>query len=443
MKALIRSINPEPAPINRRTLRSRIALSLLVYTLLLAAVIFASGHVINDEEEFAIQHSLLTAELDGFIQHRAHEPNYPLPRTSTLRAYVADPGSSWTIPAELRALPPGLHDEIDIASGSVTALVRDVAGQRIYMTFDLTQQEREESSMFDWTMLYLLAGASILAWAIWWLSGKLLRPVSDLAAAIDRIEPDAREQRIAVSTDSATEIATIVGAMNRFFERTDGFVLRERAFIDSVSHELRTPIAVIAGAAEVMGADAALPESSRRPLARIRETAADIEQLIAALLVLAKAPGRLRDSSETCGLEDLVPEIVTAHEHLRGEKTMRVVVGPLVPSTIRAPVKIAQVAIANILRNAIENSDGGRVDVSVQPAGVVRIQDSGHGMSPEEIGRVYAAMARRGSGPSGSGIGLQLIRRICEHLGWTLEITPRKDQGTLVVLDMRSSLTHA
>ena len=424
----------------KRTLRARIVVGLLGYTLLLDAVIYVGGDVMDDAQEFTIQHSLMTTELEDFIRHRAIDPTYPPLHTRTLRIYVGDAKSSRTIPAPLRRLRPGLHDEIDIAGVSVSALVRDVAGQRLYITVDLTQQESEESSLFDWIMFYLLLSAFILAWAIWWLSGKLLQPVSDLAEAIDRVTPDEREQRIEVAQNNVAEIAIIAGAMNRYFERMDGFVLRERAFIDSVSHELRTPIAVIAGASEVISADPALPDSSRRPLARIRQTAAEVEQLITALLVLAKAPARLRASGESCRLEVLVPEIVHAHEHLRKEKTLQMAVGELAPSRINASAQIVQVAIANILRNAIENTDCGRIDVSVQPAGVVCIQDSGHGMSPEEIGRVYAALARRGSGSSGSGIGLQLIRRICEHLGWTLEIAPYREQGTLVVLDMRTSL---
>ena len=427
----------------RRTLRARIALGLLGYTLLLSAMTFAFGQITNDDMEDLIERSMLTPELNDFLQHRALDSRYPLPNSSTLHTYLGKRGYSLaSVPAELRALPPGLHDELTVAGRSVTALVRDVGAQRIYMTFDLTQQEREERAMLGWTLLFFLLGIGILSWAIWWLSGKLLRPVSDLAAAIDRVTPDEREQRIQVAANSVTEIAIIAGAMNRYFERMDGFVRRERVFIDTVSHELRTPIAVIAGATEVIDADPTLPDSSRRPLARIRQTAADVEQLIAALLVLAKAPARLRASGESCRLEDLLPDIVSAHEHLRKEKALRIVVGELAPSRINAPVQIVQVAIANILRNAIENTDSGRIDISVRPAGVVRIQDSGHGMSPEEIGRVYAALARRGSGSSGSGIGLQLIRRICEHLGWTLEIAPYNDQGTLVVLDLRTSLTR-
>lgn len=425
----------------RGTLRGRIALGLLGYTLLVSATIFAFGQITNDDEESLIERSLLTPELDAFVQHRAHDSQYPLPSSGTLHTYLGNPGSKLAqVPVELRALQPGLHDEIDVGDRSVTVLIRDVGNQRIYMTFDLTEQERIESTMFWWALMFFLLGVGVLCVTIWWLSGKLLRPVSDLATAIDRIKPDEREQRIEIAANNVTEIAIISGAMNRYFERIDEFVLREHAFIDSVSHELRTPIAVIAGATDVIAGDSALADSSRRSLARIRQTAADVEQLIAALLVLAKAPASLSASGESCRLEELVPEIVGAHEHLRKEKALQVSVGELAPSQINASAQIVQVAIANVLRNAIENTDRGRIDVSVEPAGVVRIQDSGRGISPEEIGRAYATLARQSSVSLGSGIGLQLIRRICEHLGWTLKITSDKDKGTLVVLDMRTSL---
>jgi signal transduction histidine kinase len=160
------------------------------------------------------------------------------------------------------------------------------------------------------------------------------------------------------------------------------------------------------------------------------------------LLVLARSPGRLRSGGESCRLEELVPEIVSAHEHLHSSKPLQVTCGSLTPSRIGVSAQIARVAIANILRNAIENTDRGTVTIWIRPAGVVRIQDSGKGMSPEEVGRIYAARARHPSQSPGNGIGLQLIRHISDHLGWELDITSTPEQGTLVVLDMSSSLAE-
>ncbi len=154
----------------------------------------------------------------------------------------------------------------------------------------------------------------------------------------------------------------------------------------------------------------------------------------------AGPPGTLRSSGETCRLETLVPEIVDAHEHLRKGKVLRIELGELTASHLNVSAHIAQIAIANILRNAIGNTDRGQVDVCIRPAGGGAHPGLGQGMSPAEIGKAYAVQARHGGGRSGNGIGLQLIRHICEHLEWALDIASDKGQGTLAVLDMQTSL---
>lgn len=97
-----------------------------------------------------------------------------------------------------------------------------------------------------------------------------------------------------------------------------------------------------------------------------------------------------------------------------------------------------QAAIGNLLRNAIENSDRGVIRIALSRPGVVRIEDPGHGMTPEEVSAIYTRMARGNARP-GSGIGLDLIARLCEHLGWQLDLDSSAGQGTLAILDMSRS----
>ncbi|MNV30410.1 Sensor protein EvgS precursor [compost metagenome] len=104
-----------------------------------------------------------------------------------------------------------------------------------------------------------------------------------------------------------------------------------------------------------------------------------------------------------------------------------------------APLGVVQAAIGNLLRNAIENSDRGVIRLAVSKRAVVTIEDPGHGMSPEEVAQVYARMAK-GERNIRSGIGLDLIARLCDHLGWKLDIQSQPERGTRVTLDMSSSL---
>jgi signal transduction histidine kinase len=156
------------------------------------------------------------------------------------------------------------------------------------------------------------------------------------------------------------------------------------------------------------------------------------------LLVLARDPARLAAISDTFRLDAMLPELVEDHRYLCEGKELELAIAPMPACPLHAPEAIVRAAVCNLLRNAIENSDRGIVSIALDASGLVRIEDPGHGMAPEEIGALYARMARAAEPGDalGSGIGLELIARLCEHLGWELRIEPRPPQGTRVVLDL-------
>src|SRR5690606_34357938 len=162
-------------------------------------------------------------------------------------------------------------------------------------------------------------------------------------------------------------------------------------------------------------------------------------RLISLLLVLARSPERLDAMSDDVALDELLPDIVDDHRHLCAGKELQLEVCPLPAGCrLRAPAAILQAAIGNLLRNAIEHSDRGVVRVWLEPGPAVVIQDPGHGMSPEEISTLYRNLARSGAREAG-GIGLALIQRLCEHLGWRLSLDPVPGQGTRARLDFGSA----
>lgn len=436
--------NPRREGPGRSTLRARIALGLLGYTVLLTAAVFLHGVAFNKAVEAAVWTALLEPELLRLAGARPASEPAVAPPPSGFRLYRSVPGApAGAVPAELADLQPGLHDDFPLGGRQLVVLVRDLGDERVYLSLDITRIEA-----FEHRMAWLLAASAVLALALlvaaaWWISGRLLRPVSRLAHAFGELRPDRTDQRLHIEDHATREEASIAGAMNDYLARQERFVRREREFIDTVSHELRTPLAVIAGAAEVMAAVPGRPPAVDGPLHRIRQAAADTGQLVAMLLTLAKEPARLAHAAHRIDLAELLPEIVRDHSHLAAGKDLRIRVGALAPATVHAPIQVLQVAIGNLLRNAIENSDSGVVDVEAPLPGVVRIRDPGHGMTPEEIGRLYAALARGSElrGSVGGGLGLELIRRLCEHLGWTLEIHTG-DAGTTAELDLRIALAH-
>jgi len=191
---------------------------------------------------------------------------------------------------------------------------------------------------------------------------------------------------------------------------------------------------VIAGAAELAMATPAVPPEARAKLARIHRTTRDMERLLSLLLVLAKDPARLAQANDRILLDELLPEIVDDHRPLAAASGLGIALAPLPACELLAPMPVVQAAIANLLRNAIENSDSGVIHVRLHDDAVVEIEDPGQGMTPEEVSAIYARAARGGA-RDGGGIGLDLITRLCRHLGWVLEIESQQGRGTRARLD--------
>ena len=190
---------------------------------------------------------------------------------------------------------------------------------------------------------------------------------------------------------------------------------------------------LIAGATALALDQPELAPAARNQVARAHRTAREVEELVSLLLVLAKEPRRLARMSDRVALDEVIPGIVDNHRYLSRDKALTIATGPLPRCEIVAPLTIVQAAIGNLLRNAIENSDRGEIRVSLSPDAVVTIEDPGHGMTPEEISRVYAQVAR-GGGRVGGGIGLDLLGRLCEHLGWKLDLRSAPGKGTVSTL---------
>lgn len=417
----------------RSSLRNRILLGLFGYTALLSIAVVVQGVIVNEHAEHLVWTSLMDTELDHFVERSRLDPDYRWTDTPALNLYD---DATRPPPPELRSLEPGVHDEIVVHGTEYVALVRDVDGRRLTLALDIDDMEHRE---FD--LALTIAGSAIttlllLCAVIAWGVHRLVRPLSNMARRIGTLQPDRAGQRIDVPESASSELVVIADAVNDYVERHDRFVARERAFIDSASHELRTPIAVIAGSTEIALDQPDLSPATRNQLGRIHRTARDVEQLISLLLVLAKDPKRLTASSDRFSLDQLLPEIIEDHRHLTRDKDLSVVLAPMSPYELVAPLPIVQAAIGNLLRNAIENSDRGEITVRLEPGATVVIEDPGHGMTPEEISEIYTRVAR--GGREGGGIGLDLISRLCEHLGWNLRFD-KAERGTRTTLVLRGS----
>ncbi len=416
----------------RSGLRQRLTIAALAYLLLVAVIVGTHGYVVNERAEHLVWESLLESELEHFNARLVAEPSYRFADTETLKLYGPHGAA---VPPELAGLSPGVHDEVRMQEGLYVALVRAPADGGDVLALDISDIERRERTLTMGMIISTSAVAVVIAVITHLGVGWLVRPLSSIAEVIVSFAPNRAGQRVSVDKSAPREAEIIAVALNDYLQRIDEFVSRERAFVNMASHELRTPIAVISGTAEVALDERADGQRAKARLNHILRTARDMERLVALLVALAKDPARLRAAAEDVDLCELVPAVVRDHAFLAQHKelTLRVSVNDAAP--VRAPEQVARAAIGNLVRNAVENSDRGIIDVKVEGAQVI-IEDPGHGMSNEEMSALYTRLARAGDTPPSGGIGLDLIARICEHLGWKLSFSSVPLKGTRVVLDL-------
>ena len=90
---------------------------------------------------------------------------------------------------------------------------------------------------------------------------------------------------------------------------------------------------------------------------------------------------------------------------------------------------LVQIVISNLLRNAVEHTANGKITVRIQHD-ALEVIDTGEGIAEENLERVFEhSFSTR---EHGTGLGLNLVRRLCERLSWQIELHSQLGQGTLV-----------
>lgn len=377
---------------------------------------------------------ILRSTTQHYIAGSTRNQPLPLPTEGAYKGWHLKNGAALPadMPPYLATLPAGFYSESDLDrfdEHDYAALVTPVADGRVVTVIDMTDIEQLQNKVGVGGLVFVLVNLALVGATLLWLHGSLRKPARDLAQRMEALDPEQPSQRLSVDYPQA-ELHAIAVQANRHLERVERFIERERSLLDQASHEFRTPVAVISGAVDVL-AKQALPAQAQGPLARIRGTVDNLTETMGALLYLSREPDAGR-AAESTRVDLLLQELMQDHEHLLAFKPARFVLVECVSLSVDAPEAMVGIVIANLLRNAAENTHTGDVTVSLTPQRL-RVADSGEGFDTVEAARSYSAALQTSMKPGGGrGLGLFLTKRICERFKWTLVISSAVNQGSVV-----------
>ena len=408
-------------------LRGRVALVFAGFgamvSLIMAVALYHGAH---DLSQLLIDETL-SAELDDYIARRERNPASLPPATVIVQGYVRDTDGTGNVPDYLAELPLGRHD-IHLGAQSYRAAILERGGTRYYLLYDTSLQVRREER-FAW-MLGLIAVAMTVLSALGgvWLSRTVVAPVADLAAMVRHRSPEDWEHPLA-DDFPAGEVGELARVFDRHLIRMRAFIERERAFSADISHELRTALAVILSATEVLLDDDSLSDKQKARIGRIDRAARDMAELGTALLLMAREERSLATGGG-CVLADVVREAVEKQRHLLSGKPVTVEVHTNPELILAADAGLVEILVSNLIRNAFSYTAAGTVAV-VQDAHSLTVSDTGKGIPRQAIEQVFIRHFRD-MASEGAGIGLSLVKRICDRQGWQVRLESSENQGTSV-----------
>jgi signal transduction histidine kinase/ActR/RegA family two-component response regulator len=211
-------------------------------------------------------------------------------------------------------------------------------------------------------------------------------------------------------------------------------------FLANMSHEIRTPMNGVLGFAQLGQRLASGSPEVPKTFARIVDAGRLLQGILNDVLDLSKIEaGKLAIYAEPTPLRNVVAratDLVREAADAKGIALMSVV-APDVPALVMVdPLRLQQILL-NLLSNAVKFTDVGRVEMSTHFAGdcvVVRVTDTGSGMSEETLGRLFMAFEQGDSSVTrrhvGTGLGLAITRRLVELMGGSIEASSELGAGS-------------
>ncbi|MHB8061053.1 MAG: HAMP domain-containing sensor histidine kinase [Ruminiclostridium sp.] len=277
--------------------------------------------------------------------------------------------------------------------------------------------------------------------AVYIVSGKALKPLSDLNNAVIKITENNLEKHIAaVNTDD--EIGDLTRSFNAMLDRLEQSFLRQKRFSANVAHELKTPLATINAGIQVLQLD------ENPTVADYQETLGITQRNIKRLInvvndLLSLSNESLDESNETIDIKNMFKHIMSELQPLCIEKNIEASC-EFELDTVKGNVTLVNRAFYNLVENAIKyNHPNSKVLIKTffeEGTGKICISDTGIGIPKEDIDRIfepfYCVDKSRSRKMGGAGLGLSIVKAITEKHRWSIVVNSTVDIGTTIIVVM-------
>jgi signal transduction histidine kinase len=423
----------------RRRLRSRLILSFLLLGMFLSAFIAAATFIIQNQVENKVISAALVRNNDMFADGFYRDPTAIGIPFEKIQGRQFSTSKLYLVPPEWRDLSNGVHElsAPDAEGGErvYKLAVRKDPKYWFFLAYDIAE-ERESQNRLKMALVILVGLLTVLSLLVgWWSASRVISPLTELARRLKQSGRNSSPELLTAHF-ADDEVGQLANALDDYAKRLTEVVQRDREFNADVSHELRTPLAVIRGAVELLLSRPQLDDKTRARLERIQRAEQQCTDLISALLLLS----RNERGHGAADVGRIAEQLLDAHRAQIGGKPLQLRLEGERGLAVDAPEAAVAVALGNLIGNAVKYTAQGDVVVRMLRE-AVQVEDSGPGLTPEDAARLFERGYRgtHAEHSQGGGIGLSIVRRLCDLYGWNVRVVPGNERGVVATLSFNNA----
>ena len=301
--------------------------------------------------------------------------------------------------------------------------------------------ERTESTLSQVLLLLIIGLPIAVGIAVtggFVLVRRALKPVDGIARKAEEITQLNLSERLPVMR-SGDELERLSISLNLMISRLEDAIQTSKRFVADASHELRTPLTVLRGELESLAQDAQLRAETRESLGSMLEEVDRLAEIVESLLALSKLDAG--DTSAERVKFDLGELVTTTAEQmslLAEDKNITVTCEAAQQVMVEGDRARMKQVVVNLLDNAIKYTpNGGRVLLGISRTAheaILEVADNGMGIPADALAHLFKRFFRvddsRSRNQGGAGLGLSIVKSICNAHGAAVEVTSTPGEGS-------------
>lgn len=414
------------------SLAQRIRYSLALVTTLSALLFSTIGHLFIEEFEDNTLKVHLRNDLSHYIQQYKESDK-------TIKLHMADAyfvkykiGQNQGIDDELKDFTEGEH-EVVRPYGEDLVFVKDINQYRYIL---VCKQEGFEKFENISSMTLIVATLSVLFLSLiisTLLSKRILKPITELTEALKTKHENKFDNQMISIPKQQDEVGFLIISFNQYINKITQLLKREQLFTSDISHELRTPLMIIKSSVELLN-NQPDPVKQTNLLVKIDTSVNEIQDLIDTFLSLAREKNQHQSNILTEKIDHILLKRLDYWQAYANKQniTISAHIEPNIQNECSVP--LFSTVISNLIKNALLHSTSKTVDIYLNNHSV-KVVDHGPKINDDLKAVLFDAYQKGDPLSNGLGLGLSIIKRICEHQQWQVRYEFDESQGGAFIID--------